>query len=206
MLSVALYASAGFQSVPAAIPAQQVARGAPLCALRDDGVTSRRAVLRSATLAAAATSAASPAWAGYVTSLGITPTKPQDAEADSDLLASKEVQKGLENLKSYKSAAAGLKAKFESDKNMPLIPVIRAQFDFSKVRDDLNVLTTVFDENTQLTTDRFSRAILYDLTELENAARFKKGEEARTDKKIANVQKWFAKLDGDLDSFLAFFS
>ena len=48
--------------------------------------------------------------------------------------------------------------------------------------------------------------ILYDLTELENASRFKKGEsETRTPKKVANVGKWFGKLELDLSSFLAYF-
>ena len=48
--------------------------------------------------------------------------------------------------------------------------------------------------------------ILYDLTELENASRFKKGEDqVRTPKKVANVEKWFGKLDVDLDTLLAYF-
>jgi len=89
---------------------------------------------------------------------------------------------------------------------MNLIPSIRKEFDFSKLRTDLNVVSTVFDDQTQLTTDRISRSILYDLTELENAARFKKGEEqVRTPKKIANVDKWFVKLDSDFDQFLSYF-
>ena len=74
------------------------------------------------------------------------------------------------------------------------------------MRDDLNVLSIVFDETTQLTMDRLSRAILYDLTELENAARIKKDETTRTEKKIAGVRRWFAKLDKDLDAFLVYFS
>ena len=41
---------------------------------------------------------------------------------------------------------------------MQLIPVIRKEFDFSKLRDDLNVVATIFDDQTQLTTDRASRA------------------------------------------------
>ena len=47
--------------------------------------------------------------------------------------------------------------------------------------------------------------ILYDLTELENAARFKKGETERTVKKVDNVDKWFVKLDADLNMLLAYF-
>ena len=48
--------------------------------------------------------------------------------------------------------------------------------------------------------------ILYDLTELENAARFKKGESDRTQKKIDNVNKWFGKLDADIANFLSYFA
>ena len=71
---------------------------------------------------------------------------------------------------------------------------------------DLNVVSTVFDDQTQLTTDRISRSILYDLTELENASRLKKGEDpTRTPKKIANVDKWFVKLDTDFAQFLSYF-
>ena len=46
--------------------------------------------------------------------------------------------------------------------------------------------------------------MLYDLTELENAARFKKGETERTVKKVDNVNKWFVKLDTDLNTLLAY--
>jgi len=183
--------------------------GAPLMMSSDDGIltpeTSRRAVL-AGLLGLGIGSGANPAMAGYVTNLGIETTSPKDAEIDDDLLKSSAVQKGIENLKTYKSAAGSLKGAFLKDNNMPLIPSIRKEFDFSKLRDDLNVATTVFDDQTQLTIDRLSRAILYDLTELENASRFKKGEEqTRTAKKVANVEKWFTKLDNDFGEFLKYF-
>ena len=47
---------------------------------------------------------------------------------------------------------------------------------------------------------------MYDLTELEGASRLKKGESERTEKKIANVEKWFGKLDVDLTKFLEYFA
>jgi len=72
-------------------------------------------------------------------------------------------------------------------------------------RVSLQVVTTVFDDTTQGTTDRVIRAILYDLTELETASRLKKGETERTPKKIANVNKWFGKLDKDFDDLLAYY-
>jgi len=174
--------------------------------ISDDGVFSRRAALAGfAGMVIGAN--ALPATAGYVTSLGLETTKPEDAERDDELLKTKAVQDATSNLKGYKTAANSLKSTFTANTDAPLIPSIRKEFDFSKVRDDLNVATTVFDDTTQLTMDRISRSILYDLTELENAARFKKGEaETRTPKKVANVDKWFGKLDTDLDTFLKYFS
>ena len=41
---------------------------------------------------------------------------------------------------------------------MALIPVIRKEFDFGALRTDLNVISTVFDDQTQLTTDRVTRS------------------------------------------------
>ena len=137
-----------------------------------------------------------PVFAGYVTNLGLATTAPKDADIDQDLLSSRPVQASLRNMIKYKNAAKTLKGAFEKDTGMQLIPTIRKEFDFSKLRDDLNVVTTVFDDDTQLTTDRLGRAILYDLTELENASRLKKEETGRTEKKIASVSKWFDKLDG----------
>jgi len=149
---------------------------------------------------------AGPAQAGYVTSLGIETTKPEDAERDGELLASKAVQDSLGHLRRYKALAQALKDQVEKNGDLVLIPTIRKEFDFMDLRNDLNVATTVFDETTQLTIDRASRAILYDLTELENASRLKKEESSRTPKKVANILKWFEKLDTDLGGYLAYFA
>jgi hypothetical protein len=176
---------------------------APLCSADPQLALSRRAALAAG--ASVAASCAAPAWAGYVTNLGIETTKPKDADVDDELLASKEVQAGLTAIASYRAAASALKLKFDADGSMPLIPVIRQEFDFSKLRDALNIVTTVFDDTTQETTDRVARSILYDLTELENASRLKKGETDRTPKKIANVNKWFGKLDKDFGELQAYF-
>merc|ERR1711871_1212695 len=138
--------------------------------------------------------------------LGVVTTKPEEAELDDELLGTKAVKDSIANLKGYKNAAKSLDAQFQKNKDVPLIPTIRKYFDFSKLREDLNVVTSVFDDGTQPTIDRLNRAILYDLTELENASRFKKGEEqVRTPKKVENVQKWFKKLDGDFGTLLAYF-
>jgi hypothetical protein len=88
---------------------------------------------------------------------GIETTKPENAEKDDELLGSKAVQDSLAAIKKYRSAAASLSSQFEADTNMNLIPVIRKEFDFSKLRDSLNTITTVFDDQTQLTTDRSIR-------------------------------------------------
>ena len=135
--------------------------------------TNRRAVLAAAAGAIMGVGAR-PVFAGYVTNLGLATTAPKDADIDQDLLSSRPVQASLRNMIKYKNAAKTLKGAFEKDTGMQLIPTIRKEFDFSKLRDDLNVVTTVFDDDTQLTTDRLGRAILYDLTELENASRLKK--------------------------------
>lgn len=188
--------------------AHAVTAAAPVMADRPivSAETSRRAVL-AGLLGVGVGLGAQPVSAGYVTSLGIVPTAPKDADIDDELLASKPVQDALGRLKGYKGSAMALKGDFAKDNNMNLIPSIRKEFDFSKLRDDLNVVSTIFDDQTQLTTDRLSRAILYDLTELENASRVKKGEDTtRTPKKIANVDKWFVKLDSDFDTFLSYFA
>merc|ERR1712127_1015097 len=111
-----------------------------------------------------------------------------DAERDDELFATKQVQDGIAGLKGYQTAAKSLQASFEKDKNMALIPAIRKEFDFAAVRDNLNTVATVFDDLTQLTI----------------AARFKKGETERTVKKVENVNKWFVKLDTDLNTLLAY--
>ena len=41
---------------------------------------------------------------------------------------------------------------------MALIPVIRKEFDFAAVRDNLNIISTIFDDQTQLTIHRQNRA------------------------------------------------
>jgi len=191
-------------------PAQKLQVQAPTCAATRasvhcglESVAPRRAVLAAA-LGLGATGAA-PAWAGYVTSLGIVTTSPKDAERDDELFATKQVQDGLTSLKGYQTAAKSLQASFKKEKNMALIPAIRKEFDFAAIRDNLNIVATIFDDQTQLTIDRNTRSILYDLTELENAARFKKGETERTVKKVENVDKWFVKLDADLTMLLAYF-
>jgi len=202
--------TSGFAPTPTATrpaaAASSRAAAAPRCEMTPtEAIFSRRAAL-AGVAGAVIGLGGQPVTAGYVTSLGIETTTPKDADIDDELLATKGVQDAIKNLKGYKSAASGLKGQFDSNTDLELIPSIRKEFDFSQLRNDLNVASTVFDDTTQLTIDRLSRSILYDLTELENAARFKKGEAAtRTPKKVANVAKWFGKLDVDLAGFLTYF-
>ena len=49
-------------------------------------------------------------------------------------------------------------AAFKKDKNMALIPAIRKEFDFAAIRDSLNIVATIFDDQTQLTIDRNTRS------------------------------------------------
>lgn len=211
---VASYHFAPTSSLPRAQHDQQLRGFAPSMSAEateksgfDDGL-SRRSVLSTFASAAAATYS-SPAWAGYAgegASLGLRKTKPEDAEKDDELLATKEVKKALYNLKNYRTAAKALKAKFDKDNNLALIPIIRKEFDAGDVRDNLNVVTTIFDDETQKTIDRIDRAIIYDLNELENSSRQKASLPERTPKMVTNVNNWFAKLDLDLGELFAYFS
>lgn len=149
---------------PAAAPSQTVAparavRGSvPLCdASVEDATFSRRAAL--AGVAGMVIGIGSPpAFAGYVTSLGIETTLPKDAEIDEELLGTSKVQDSIKSIAGYKAASAALKKQFDADTDVALIPAIRKDFDFSKLRDDLNTAATVFDDTTQLTIDRLSRS------------------------------------------------
>ena len=96
---------------PAQSPAQAVttssaARAGVRCAL--EPVAPRRAVLAAALGLGA--SGVAPAFAGYVTSLGIVTTKPSDAERDDELFATKQVQDGLSHLKGYRETGKTLQA------------------------------------------------------------------------------------------------
>jgi hypothetical protein len=162
-------------------------------------VETRRAVL-AGLLGMGVSSGATPAFAGR-----ITKAKPQDAEIDDDLIKSGKVQGSLKKIKGYKAATASLKSQFDSNTNLNLIPTIRKDLDVSELRNDLNNVGTAFDDETQQTTDRILRAILYDVTELENVATPKKGAEInRSAKRIKAINQWFSKIDNDLTDFLSY--
>ena len=95
-------------------PAQKLQVQSPTCSARAsvqcglESVAPRRAVLAAALGLGA--SGAAPAWAGYVTSLGIVTTSVKDAERDDELFATKQVQDGVAGLKGYQAAAKSLQA------------------------------------------------------------------------------------------------
>lgn len=84
-------------------------------------------------------------------------------------------------------------------------PAIRSKFDFVKLRADLNTATTAFDEDTQRGTDRLSRLILQDITELEAANRQKEGV-PRSEKRLVIMTKKLDKLTQTFSDYLAFFA
>lgn len=154
--------TSGFAPTPTATrpaaAASSRAAAAPRCEMTPtEAIFSRRAAL-AGVAGAVIGLGGQPVTAGYVTSLGIETTTPKDADIDDELLATKGVQDAIKNLKGYKSAASGLKGQFDSNTDLELIPSIRKEFDFSQLRNDLNVASTVFDDTTQLTIDRLSRS------------------------------------------------
>eukprot|EP00520_Triparma_pacifica_P005134 CAMPEP_0118645120 /NCGR_PEP_ID=MMETSP0785-20121206/7323_1 /TAXON_ID=91992 /ORGANISM="Bolidomonas pacifica, Strain CCMP 1866" /LENGTH=94 /DNA_ID=CAMNT_0006536965 /DNA_START=291 /DNA_END=575 /DNA_ORIENTATION=+ len=89
-----------------------------------------------------------------------------------------------------------------SDSQADLIPGIRSTFEFSKLRSDLNILGTAFDEDTQRSIDRISRLIIQDVQELEAASAFKGG--GRSEIRKGNVERKLVKLEGAFGELLAF--
>jgi hypothetical protein len=83
------------------------------------------------------------------------------------------------------------------------VAVVRKQFDFSKLRSDLNTFNSAFDEDTQKGTDKLVRVILQDLTELETANKQKEGIE-RSERRVNNMMAKIDKLQLTFDDFLKF--
>ena len=135
MLSLAVAGATAFtpsSQLPGSQCAVHARTATPHCSLLNEESMSRRALV-SGGAGLALGLGVTPAWAGYVTSLGIETTKPKDAEKDEELLASSAVKKSLDGIKKYKSSASTLKSKFSGDVNMQLIPTIRKEFDFGQV-------------------------------------------------------------------------
>jgi len=128
---------------------------------------------------------------------------PKSAIVDDEILASEIVQKAVSAVKGYKASTESMKATLSSNGQADIGPVIRSDFDFVKLREDLNTLNTAFDEDTQRGTDRLVRLIMQDVTELETANRQKPGVE-RSEKRLAIMNGKLDKLSKAFSDYLAF--
>jgi hypothetical protein len=128
---------------------------------------------------------------------------PKDAIIDDEILASSAVQDALKSVKGYAALVAEMKKALGDNDQVNLGPALRKQFDFGKLRADLNSLNSAFDEDTQRGTDRLVRGILQDLTELEVANSQKEGIE-RSPRRVANMNGKLDKLQGSFNDLLAF--
>ena len=128
---------------------------------------------------------------------------PKDAIVDDEVYASAAVQKALKEVKGYSAMVAEMKDALAANSQVNLGPVIRKQFDFAKLRADLNTFNSAFDEETQRGTDRLVRGIIQDLTELEKANEQKDGIE-RSERRVSNVNAKLDKLQSAFNDIIAF--
>ena len=70
------------------------------------------------------------------------------------------VQAALALLRDSRKTLGGLYDAFNADKNVALAADVRKKFDVIKLRDSMNKLTFVFDEEVQIKTDKISRSLL----------------------------------------------
>jgi hypothetical protein len=129
--------------------------------------------------------------------------KPSDAEIDEDLLKSGAVQKALANVKGYKAIVNEYLALLASDEQANISKRVVKDFDFTKLRTDLNTVGTIYDEDTQRGTDRLIRIILQDITELEIALKIKT-DIPRSSRRLATSVAKLDKLNKAFDEFLLF--
>lgn len=128
---------------------------------------------------------------------------PKDAIIDDELLASSAVQDSIKSIKGYSSLVGQMKKALADNDQVNLGPVLRKQFDFGKLREELNTFNSAFDEDTQRGTDRLIRGILQDLTEMETANSQKEGIE-RSPRRVGNMNAKLDKLQAAFDGLLAF--
>eukprot|EP00977_Amphora_coffeiformis_P007300 scaffold1581_cov169-Amphora_coffeaeformis.AAC.36 len=168
---------------------------------------SRKAFLaQAAGLSASLLAAPLPAFAAKYGSIGAGSSAvldPNEAEIDDDVLKSSAVQGALEKVKGYQSTVQKMKAALDSDDQANLKSYIVKELDFANLRNNLNVLNSAFEEDTQRGTDRLIRAILQDITELETANAQKDGV-PRSPRRLEIMQGKLAKLDKAFGDYLAF--
>lgn len=126
-------------------------------------------------------------------------------ELNKEALGTAEVKANLAAISGSRDKLAALYASFQADNNVQLSEQVKSSFNVVKIRDEFNKLTfAVFDEDTQIKTDRIVRNTIQGLVELEQAVKLKEGV-ARSPKRVAATDKWFRQCLADLDSFLAYF-
>ena len=128
---------------------------------------------------------------------------PKDAIVDEEVFKSSAVQNAFKEVKACSNLVAQMKSNLGANSQVNLSPVLRKQFDFGKLRADLNTLNSAFDEETQRGTDRLIRGIMQDLTELETANAQKDGIE-RSERRVATMNAKLDKLQSAFDDLLAF--
>ena len=147
--------------------------------------------------------APAPANAGWATGPGSGVLDPKDAIVDEDIFKTASVQKSLKSVQSYASSVTDMKKALAANSQVDLKPVIRKEFEASKLRAELNTLNSAFDEETQRGTDRLIRVILQDLNELEVTNAQKDGI-PRSDVRVAKMNGKIDKLQDAFDSLLKF--
>jgi len=123
---------------------------------------------------------------------------------DQDALKSKDVQTKLQDLRSLRAKVQELAEDFAKDAQLDVNGRISSLVDISVLRDDLNTINTVFDEDTQIKTDRVVRAVIQDINDLKGVA-FLKPNQERSPKKADNTKGKIVKLAGDMDKLLQFY-
>jgi len=129
---------------------------------------------------------------------------PKSAIIDDDIAKTKAVLAAIQSLKDYRDSVKSIQSDLAANSQANIGPMIRKQFDFGKLRADLNTANSPFDEDTQRGTDRLSRLILQDITELEAANRQKDGV-PRSEKRLDIMTKKLDKLKCAFSDYLAFY-
>jgi len=128
---------------------------------------------------------------------------PKDADVDAEILGGSTAQNALKAVRSYQAAVKSMLEALEKNPQTDIGGYVRKEFDFVKVRTELNAINVAFDEDTQRGTDRIIRNILQDITEVETANKQKDGIE-RSDRRLDILKGKLAKLDQAFSDFLAF--
>lgn len=128
---------------------------------------------------------------------------PADADVDADILASSSVQNAIKAVKGYQAAVKAMLEALQKNPQTDVGGYVRKEFDFVKVRSELNAINSAFDEDTQRGTDRIIRNILQDITEVETANKQKEGVQ-RSERRLEILVGKLTKLDQGFSDFLAF--